>query len=190
MSLHDGAFMLRPQIIPTSGDPKAVKRKSHGEDKLSEEGSRLAWMDLDPRLYSNVRENNLTSLVSRDPITNAATICLLAEPGKSIGASEGEGEVWRAAKMRRSCFSQPSLSSSRSRVLVFSWSLITLISWSRPHKKQMSMSHKGKSVFREELNSWRCQCFDLVDKASRQLLNTRGWENVKQQAATATLHAA
>lgn len=147
-------------------------------------------MDLDLRLYSNVRENNLASLVSRAPITNAATICLRTEPGTSISASAGEGKVWRAAKMRRSCSSQPSLSSTRSRVLVFSWSLITLISWSRPYKKQMSLSHKGKSVFRKELNSWRCQCFDLVDKASRQLLNTTGCENVKQQAATPTLHAA
>lgn len=74
----------------TSGDPKALKRRRDKEDKLSAEGSRLAWMDLDPRLYSNVRENNLTSLVSRDPITNAATICLRARPGTSVSASEGE----------------------------------------------------------------------------------------------------
>lgn len=74
--------------------------------------------------------------------------------------------------------------------LSFFCSLITLISWSRPHKKQMSTGLKGKSVFRKELNSWRCQCFDLADKASRQLLKTRGCENVKQQAATPTFHAA
>lgn len=33
-------------MILTSGDPKGLKRKSHEKDKLSEEGSRLAWMDL------------------------------------------------------------------------------------------------------------------------------------------------
>lgn len=92
----------------TSGDPKALKRRRDKEDKLSAEGSRLARMDLDPRLYSNVRENNLTSLVSRDPITNAATICLRARARDVRQCERGResAEVWRAAKMRRSCSSQ------------------------------------------------------------------------------------
>ena len=36
-------------MISMSGDPKALERKSHEEDKLRDEGSRLARMDLDPK---------------------------------------------------------------------------------------------------------------------------------------------
>lgn len=52
------------------------------------------------------------------------------------------------------------------------------------------MSHKGKSVFRKDLKYWSCQCFDFMDKASRQLglegERARGYENVKQQMALLT----
>lgn len=53
------------------------------------------------------------------------------------------------------------------------------------------MNHKGKkSVFKKELKYWSCQCFDLVDKASRQLgleeERARSCENVKQQTALLT----
>lgn len=50
MSLHDGVFMLwvcstpckLVEMILTSSDPRGLKRKSLEEDKLCEEGSRLA----------------------------------------------------------------------------------------------------------------------------------------------------
>lgn len=55
MSLHEGVFMLWVRSTPrklvgmilTSSDPRGLKRKSLEKDKLCEEGSRLAWMDLE-----------------------------------------------------------------------------------------------------------------------------------------------
>lgn len=55
MSLHDGVFMSWVrythcklfEMILTSSDPRGLKRKRLEKDKLCEEGSRLAWMDLE-----------------------------------------------------------------------------------------------------------------------------------------------
>lgn len=55
MSLHDGVFMLWVhythcklfEMILTSSDPMGLERKSLEKDKLCEEASRLAWMDLE-----------------------------------------------------------------------------------------------------------------------------------------------
>lgn len=55
MSLHEGVFMLWVRSTPrklvemilTSSDPRGLKTKSLEKDKLCEEGSRLAWMDLE-----------------------------------------------------------------------------------------------------------------------------------------------
>lgn len=133
-SVSDGLNVITPRRLhAAAADHFDEGPKEEEEDKLSEEGSRWIWTQ-----DSNVRENHFAFLVSRDPVANAnaATICLQAEPESGV---------------RRSCSSQPSLSSTRPRALVFSWSLITLISWSRPHKKQMSMSHEGKISFQKRI---------------------------------------
>lgn len=72
------------------------------------------------------------------------------EQWTSITAREGEGEreIWRATKIRLLALSSPhQILSDPNSVLVFTWTLITLFSWSRPHKKQMSMSHKRENQF-------------------------------------------
>lgn len=97
----------------------------------------------------------------------------------SINAREGEAEIWLTTKLRLLALSSPHQAlADPNTTLVFTWTLITLFSWSRPHTKQMSMSHIGE-VFKKELKYWSCQCFDLVDKASRQL----GLKGRKEQEA-------
>lgn len=63
MSLHDGVFMLRQcsthcklfEMILTSSDPRSLKRKKLEKDKLYEEGSRLAWMDLEALVVARTK---------------------------------------------------------------------------------------------------------------------------------------
>lgn len=66
-----------------------------------------------------------------------------------------------------------------------------IIIQSRPHWKQTRTSHEGKSPFsKNKLKYYSFQCFELVFKASRQLVldeeTARSCENVKQQTALAT----
>lgn len=188
------------EMILTSSDPRSLKRKSLEKDKLCEEGSRLARMDLEALVEAWTKDCiqmseiiilllsflKIPFLMSRPSVWEQSS----GHPTKQERERERERNL-ASHKGTFTCSFHPHLAlSDPNRVLVFTLTLITLISWSRPHKKHMSMSHKGKSVFRKELKYWSCQCFDVVDKASRQLgfggERAWGYENVKQQTALLT----
>lgn len=139
------------EMILTFRDPRGLKRKSPEKDKLCEEGSRLAWMDLAWTKGCIEMSEIIILLLAflKIPVLMPSPSVWEQSSGRpSLQEREGEREIWRATKIRLLALSSPhqALSDPNS-VLVFTWTLITLFSWSRPHKKQMSMSHKGENQF-------------------------------------------
>ncbi len=140
------------EMILMWSDPRGLKGKSLEKDKLCEEGSRLAWMDL-ARTKGCIEMSEIIILL----LAFLKTRVLMPLPSvweQSSGRpslqerERGKREIWRATKIRLLALSSPhqALSDPNS-VFVFTWTITTLFSWSRPHKKQMSMSHKGENQF-------------------------------------------
>lgn len=130
MSLHDGVFMLWArsthcklfEMILTSSDPRGLKRKSLEKDKLCEEGSRLAWMDLEALVEAWTKGCIEMSEIIILLLSFLKIPVLMPLPSvweQSSGRpsmrereeGEGEREIWRATKDTFTCSFQPSSSS-------------------------------------------------------------------------------
>lgn len=143
------------EMILTSSDPTGLERKSLEKDKLCEEASRLAWMDLEVLMEAWTKGCIEMSEIIISLLSFLKIQLLMPLPSVWVRSS-GRPSVWERERERvLACHKDSLLALSSPHqtlsdpncALVFTWTLITLFSWSWPHEKQMSMSHKGENQF-------------------------------------------